>query len=165
MKPPTEKPRFLADQMLGRLAKWLRILGFNTKYFNKIDSSDLLRIAKHENRVLLTRNTQLVKTRPVVRNQISAILIDNDHLDSQLLQLMSKLDIEKIRFSTSYCPNCNVLIKKVPKKTVRGRVPSYVYKTQEEFAFCSKCSSFFWKGTHWDRITEKLQGILNVNAG
>jgi uncharacterized protein with PIN domain len=162
MDSSTQKPRFLADQMLGRLSKWLRILGFDTKYFNSIEDSELLKIAKDENRILLTRDTQLLKRRPVVRNHISAILIDNDHIDNQLNQLINNLDLEKNEVSVPLCAECNIPIQKIPKNSVCGKVPSYVFKTQNEFGTCPNCGRFFWKGTHWERIRQKLQAILNT---
>lgn len=165
MESSTQKPRFVADQMLGRLSKWLRILGFDTKYFNSIDDSTLLKIAKDENRILLTRDTQLIKRRPVVRNHVSAILINSDRLDNQLTQIINNLDLvelEKAEFPAPLCIECNIPIQKIPKNGVCGKVPSYVFKTQNEFRTCPKCGRFFWKGTHWERIRQKLQDLINA---
>lgn len=159
MVSSNQKPKFVADQMLGKLAKWLRILGFDTEYFNDIDDAQLLRIAHDEQRILLTRDTQLLKTRPVVRNQISAILITNDRYEHQLEELMSGLGLQAIKSNQTICPNCNILIKKIPRQETRGMVPSYVYKTHSDFSFCPQCHSFFWQGTHWKNIRSKIDQL------
>jgi len=167
MKPANNKPKFLADQMLGRLAKWLRILGFDTKYFNSIDDAELLRIAKEEDRILLTRDTQLLKRRPIVRNSISAIHVNSDDLINQLDQIINDVDLADLVAGTALSPlciHCNWPIHEIQKDLARGRVPSYVYKTQHEFCLCPKCGRIYWKGTHWERIKEKLQAALDKKA-
>lgn len=160
MLSSTHKPRFLADQMLGKLAKWLRMLGFDTKYLNEVEDSALLRIAKDEKRILLTRDTQLLKTRPIVRKQIRAALVQSDYLDQQLHQVIEEFDLCEAGFTESYCPRCNAPIEPVSKHSVKGKVPSYIHRTKNDFSLCPKCGNLFWKGTHWERIREKAHGIL-----
>jgi uncharacterized protein with PIN domain len=156
-----EQPKFVADQMLGRLAKWLRLLGFDTEYFNDIDDARLIRIAREEQRILLTRDTQLCKTRPVARGEIKAILISDDHLKEQLPRLLSNLDLRKSEGTSQICPKCNAPTRKVSPQNARGMVPSYIQKTHKDFTFCPNCRNFFWKGSHWRRIEADIRRLRN----
>ncbi len=158
-------PKFIADQMLGKLAKWLRMLGFDTKYLDNADDALLIRIAKEEQRILLTRDTQLCKTRPVARGEVSAVLIRNHTLEEQLLQLLEELDLKRFDVSHQICPKCNVVTKRLSSKEARGRVPSYIHRIHKQFSFCPKCSSVFWPGSHWKRITKTIDQIADGQTG
>jgi uncharacterized protein with PIN domain len=151
---------FVVDQMLGRLSKWLRLLGYDSLYSNSIDDSDLVRIAKDEGRILLTRDTRLMKRRAIKNGEIKAVLIKYDNLDDQLEQLSKELNIGKRGEEQLFCAKCNFPIKPIRKADAYKHVPDYVYQTQTEFAKCSHCGRYYWPGTHWARIQEKLSGIF-----
>jgi hypothetical protein len=153
-----EEIKFLADKMLGKLAKWLRILGYDTTY--PITDEDLVLIltARQENRILLTRDTNLIKR----RNICDYLFIKNDQWEEQLLELIKGLEL-KIDFNSkifSRCSICNKPTKNVDKKEVQNYVPPYVFLTQNKFVYCPSCQKYYWKGTHWQRMTEKIKKLI-----
>jgi len=152
----SNKPKFLADQMLGRLARWLRIFGFDTAYSTNLDDAQLLKMAKEEHRILLSRDTQLLKTRPVTRREIQSIYLKSDHLQDQINEVIKRFALKDSNLDASRCPLCNSETREVSKKDVCGKVPSYIYRTQEMFSFCPQCKSCYWKGTHWKKIQHEI---------
>lgn len=151
---------FVVDQMLGRLAKWLRLLGYDSVYFGSVGDLKLIKIAREENRILLTRDTRLMKRRAIKNHQIKAILIQHDVLDDQLQQLSRRLKFAKKRTLPTFCVECNFPIETIRKEEAQRHVPNYVYQTQMEFARCPSCGRYYWAGTHWERIQEKLSRIF-----
>jgi len=158
---PSEKFRFIADQMLGRLAKWLRLLGYDTLYLNPAPDGKLIEIAKEQNRVLLTRDTHLMERRPIKKGIVRAVLIRDDAWEKQLAQLVSEFGLSPRKFRDSpFCGECNSLIQEISKEKVKEKVPLYVYQTHDYFSTCPNCGRYYWEGTHWERINEKLGSIF-----
>ena len=150
--------------MLGKLARWLRLLGFDTAYCSDIDDARLIRLAREEDRVLLTRDTRLCMTRPVARGEISAVLFSGDDLYDQLMQLLAELDLEQFKAAGRMCPKCNAPTREASAQEARGRVPSYVLKIHRDFTFCARCGSFYWKGSHWKAIKRNVMQIRKKRA-
>lgn len=142
---------FLCDHMLGTLAKWLRILGFDATYPQDLSDDGLLDLAKSEDRILLTRDKDLVG-----RRNVRSIYVSSDNLDEQVGQVLRDLNLE-IESPLSRCPVCNEEVVAVPREEVSGKVPEGVYERQEEFWSCPACGRYFWQGTHWDRMREKIE--------
>ena len=150
-----EKVRFLADTMLGRLAKWLRILGYDTLYLGDVEDHVLAKVATAQKRVLLTRDTELAG-----RKGFTSLLIRSGELREQLIQVIEELDLElESGRWLSRCPLCNHLLLPVERESVRGEVPAYVFATQEQFVRCPHCDKVYWPGTHLDRIMEELERL------
>ena len=151
--------RFLCDQMLGRLARWLRFLGFDTFYANnEMTDDELLDIAKEDDRVLITRDKELVfRCR---RRLIPVIHITIDDVEDQLLRTLESSNAE-IDDDTilSRCSDCNSILNAVDKDFVQGKVPKRVFEGQENFLYCSECDRVYWMGTHTENIMEKLDRI------
>jgi uncharacterized protein with PIN domain len=156
--------KFIADSMLGRLARWLRLLGHDTLYYPRIEDSLLLRIAREENRVLLTRDTRLVKVRGL-NNYL--LLSENDPFE-QLRKVITTFGISPFSkcgeavaaLPAIRCSLCNSVLEDVPKEQAKDRVPEYVYLTTESFKKCQKCDKFYWEGTHREKLRKKLMEIL-----
>jgi uncharacterized protein with PIN domain len=148
--------------MLGRLARWLRLLGYDTLYYPVIEDSLLLRAAREENRILLTRDTRLVKMRGITS---FLLLKDNDPF-KQLKKvitnysLLSKCDISHFKPICSRCSLCNTVLVDIAREQARVNVPIYVYNTSKNFKFCLACSKYYWKGTHQEKMQKKLEEIL-----
>jgi len=140
--------RFIVDGMLGRLAKWLRILGYDTLYDPRLDDPQLVRIARAEGRILLTRDHELTR-----RKNLQVILIESEVLEEQLDQLHEQLGIDA-QNPFQRCPVCNAPLEPVPKDWAWGQVPPYVFVTQAEFRLCPECNRFYWRGTHWEHMRE-----------
>ncbi|MFQ5442134.1 MAG: Mut7-C RNAse domain-containing protein [Thermodesulfobacteriota bacterium] len=149
--------KFFADAMLGRLATWLRILGFDVAYERKIDDKELVERAQKEDRIILTRDTLLVKRRGA---RGRSFFVEGDRFEVQLRQVAERFAIDNKSVLTR-CVRCNTLLERVEKESVRDLVPPYVYKTQEEFSRCPRCARIYWAGTHRERMLEKLSALIN----
>ncbi len=155
-KPPSETsakrtrpfpPRFVADAMLGRLAKWLRMMGYDVTFFHDADDLALLRHARAEGRLLLTRDRDLAR-----RAGRLGIMINNQRLEAQL-QEMAERGLIDGPLEETRCPVCNARLVPISRERAREHVPPYVYQTQEEFYQCPECKRIYWAGTHWQNIT------------
>jgi len=148
--------RFIADAMLGRLAKWLRLLGFDTLYFADISDRRLLRIGMEEDRIILTRDTRLIERRGI-RNYI--LLKSNDPFQ-QLIEVIDSLKLKEFNL-LSRCVNCNGLLSKVrDKNEIKDSVPEFVFLNCNTFMKCNDCGKVYWEGTHPEKFRKKLSEIL-----
>jgi hypothetical protein len=158
--------KFIADSMLGRLAKWLRLLGFDTLYYPHIEDSLLLRIAREQHRIILTRDTRLVKVRGISNHML---LEDNDPFN-QLHKVITSYDLlpqltEKGKISlppSGRCSICNELLKEIPREKAKQHVPEYVYKTCSSFKQCVTCGKYYWTGSHQHNLRNKLSELFNL---
>lgn len=147
--------KFLVDRMLGRLATWLKVLGFDTVYFREPHSRKINYISLQERRIILTRNHKVSSKR-----SYSIIHIVSEQLEKQLKQVFADLNIsvkEKLLFSR--CTYCNVLVKSINKEHIYGKVPAYVYNTHAEFSTCPQCYRIYWKGTHDELLNKQIKEI------
>jgi uncharacterized protein len=152
------KPRFLADCNVGRLARWLRALGYDASYHPRIDDAELVREAAAESRVLLTRDRDLTKRRVIQTGVVRAILIRDDEVTAQLRQVFKELGLE-LKEALTRCIECNSELQARGASTVAERVPPYVRKTQSRYSECPDCGRIYWAGTHWQRMREVLAGL------
>lgn len=150
--------RFIADTMLGKLAKWLRILGWDVEYFPRIPDDELARRVEATGRILLTRDTLIVRRRKV-RGRF--FLVQGDHWKEQLRQVVGRFGRPAPPQALfSRCVRCNVPLEKIEKEQVRGRVPPYVFLTQKRFRTCPACGRLFWPATHHDAMIRDLEKAL-----
>jgi uncharacterized protein with PIN domain len=152
------RPRFLADCNVGRLARWLRALGYDATYHARIDDSELVREAAAENRVLLTRDRDLTKRRVIQTGVVRAILIRDDDVTKQLQQVFAELGLE-LKEALTRCIECNSELESRVPAMVAERVPPYVRRTQSRYSECPECGRIYWAGTHWQRMREVLLGL------
>ena len=145
---------FLVDRTLGRLARWLRLLGYDTIWEAAAGPADLLARAEREDRVLITRDTLLVERRAVHRGRIRAILVRGDRVAEQLRQLRVEEGLRSV--GASRCLVCNSSLEELRVDAVRQRVPPYVAATQEHFTYCPVCDRVTWPATHWDDMQRRL---------
>lgn len=153
MAVPTQI-KFAVDQMLGRLARWLRILGYDTVFSTRLDDADLARVARLEGRVLLTRDNELAR-----RRGVTSLVIDCDHVEHQLSQVMRHFDLKAPEAPFTRCSLCNALLEDASLESVAGEVPSYVARTQSRFARCPACRRIYWQGTHWAKMVQRLKDL------
>jgi len=152
--------RFIADSNVGRLAKWLRVLGYDTLFMdNKSDDNRLVRLAHDEGRVILTRDTHILERRIVTTGQVPALLIQGDDLAGQLRQVVAALELDLAHRAFSRCIECNQPLEPREKAQVRALVPPYVFRTQKAFAQCPQCGRIYWQGTHWRRMRQVLEEL------
>jgi len=142
--------RLIADVMLGRLAKWLRLLGYDTRYSNSADDVTLLRIAQAEDRALLTRDRALSR-----RRGVRAIWIESQDLPAPFPQVQAAIGPTPDGGLTR-CAVCNARLEPTDKADVQARVPPYVFQTQGEFRRCPQCDRIYWPATHVERMQEMI---------
>ncbi|MBI4340389.1 MAG: Mut7-C RNAse domain-containing protein [Chloroflexi bacterium] len=157
-------PKFVVDLNVGRLAKWLRAMGYDTLYVPEVEDGALVRIAQQESRVILTRDRLLLERRSVVRGHVRALLVQGDHYVDQLRQVSSHLGLQ-LDNPFSRCIECNALLSGLPRERAGGRVPPYVFATQGEFKECPLCSKVYWRGTHWDNMRRELGRASGAEGG
>ncbi len=140
--------RFVADAMLGRLAKWLRMMGYDVVYLRDTSDLEVLRRARAESRLILTRDTALAQ-----RAGKQAVFIHSQSLKEQLREL-TRLGLIDGPLTNSRCPICNVPLRRISKREAQKRVPPFVYQTQTEFYECPACGRVYWAGTHWQHVQD-----------
>jgi len=151
--------KFVLTIELGRLVKWLRILGFDTEYFTAKNLSSLVITALREDRIILTRNLRIAQAPGIKLFKIKEDLVI-EQLKQIIQDLELKLDQERL---FSRCIICNSELKPIDKKAAEGKVPEYVFKTQEEFSWCPTCDKIYWSGTHWGNVKDTLKEIGALN--
>ena len=159
-----QKPSFVVDAMLGNLAKKLRILGHDSKYFSSIEDDKIILIAKNEKRIILTKDEQLTKI--AEKEDASFVLIrGNDELE-QIVQINAKIKLDRFSVDTnnSRCIACNGKLESVEKFRVIGKIPEGVLERETKFWMCDSCKKVYWEGTHFQKLQEfasKLNDRIN----
>ena len=156
--------RFMVDHNVGKLVKWLRMMGYDTLFFNGSDDSDMVKQALAEGRIILTRDTEIMKRRVVTKGQLSAILLDSEEPQQQTRQVIDRLDLDCKFRPFTLCLECNRTLEERSPNEVRGRVPPYVYKTQRQYMECPACHRIYWRGTHWEAMTRMLEKLGENDA-
>jgi uncharacterized protein with PIN domain len=146
--------KFICDDNLGKLAKWLRTLGFDTFFSQDIEDTELVSKALKEERIILSRDQGLKRFTSAGKKLF--LLSSNQPLE-QLKEVLKKFKLkseEKNQFTR--CIVCNTLLVPVSKKDAENKVPPFVFKTQEKFFYCSTCDKFYWAGTHVKNLKKKI---------
>jgi uncharacterized protein len=149
--------RFCCDAMLGGLARWLRVAGYDAAWYPHIDDWDLIRISRRENRTLLSCDTGIFKIGIVRDGQLPALFIP--HGLSKQSQLEFVFERLGLRILEPRCMTCGGKLNEIPKANVQSRVPPRTYAWIEEYFECTQCRKLFWKGTHWRRICSALARV------
>ena len=153
-----EKPKFLADGMLGSLARWLRMLGYDVEYAADLPDDKLLAEAEASGRVLLTRDVELY--RAASRRLIKVYMVEGKSRAEVLAKLSRKFKLKlRLNPNSSRCPLCNSPLKPVRRCEVEGNIPANVLRRKRRFWVCVNpgCGKIYWKGSHWDKIKETLK--------
>lgn len=148
--------------MLGRLARYMRILGLDVLYIPGISDRNLISLAKRENRIVLTRDTHLLKRREFSRSILKHLFIEKDTVRDQLAQVAREYHIP-LRVNLIRCLECNTPLDPVDKERVQPYVPPYVFQTQESFSYCNYCDKYYWAGTHlglMEKMLAEIKGCL-----
>ncbi|MFH1416014.1 MAG: Mut7-C RNAse domain-containing protein [Elusimicrobiota bacterium] len=147
------KRAFIVDFMLGRLCRWLRLIGEDALYYREDDGNGIIYSSLRSKRIILTRNSRLS-----IKRALKVCLIKSDDFRKQLKQVIDEFGIKVIPENIfTRCTQCNSMLEEIPKGSVTGKVPDYVYKTQERFSVCRTCSKIYWNGTHRDLVKKVLE--------
>lgn len=153
--------KFLTDGMLGKLTRWLRLLGYDVKYSRSLNDEQLIEIAKRESRILLTRDLKLYRQATV--QKINSFFVERTTEAKKLASLAKRFNL-KLDFdvTVSRCPKCNAQIKPIAKEEITGKVPETTASYYDEFWKCLNCEKIYWQGAHWKRINKTLEEAKEV---
>ncbi|HVP41555.1 MAG TPA: Mut7-C RNAse domain-containing protein [Candidatus Krumholzibacteriaceae bacterium] len=147
--------KFITDGMLGKLTRWLRLLGFDVEYANDMEDKKLMTIAKKEKRILLTRDLELFQQANA--HSVDAFLVEGRTEAERLACMAKKYKFPlEIDITVSRCPKCNAQIKPVDKDSVADKVEKATFTYYNEFWQCPNCAQIYWQGAHWKRIANTL---------
>ncbi len=150
--------KLLLTKELGRLSKWLRILGLDAAYFNADNPGSLIIEALRDERVILTRNHHLPQSRG-----IKIVLVQSERIKEQIAEVLRSLKVKPDSdMMFTRCIICNEELEDIAKDNVKDKVPEYVFKTQEDFIACPRCRRIYWQGTHWGNISKTLEEICSL---
>jgi hypothetical protein len=153
---PGPAPRFLADRMLGRLARHLRMLGFDCTWRRSGEFADIAAAARDEGRVLLSRDSRT----DAMRDEQRALRIVDDHPFHQARQVIADFDLHAAAAPLTRCMECNVPLQDVDRDAVRDVVPPYVFDAVAEYTRCPGCRRVYWGATHVERMQETVARLL-----
>ena len=149
--------KILCDQMLGSLATWLRFIGYDTYYTNEIKTDEeLLEIAKKEKRILITRDKTLIEI--AKKQKVEVIPIETIDLDEQLLLVLKDKPIQDLRV-LSRCSLCNGELRIASKNQVADKIPPRIHDQYMLFWSCPNCNKIYWRGSHYDKIVDKVNQL------
>ena len=155
----SEKPRFAADEMLGSLARWLRLMGYDTTYAKDVGDTELIETTRSNGRFLLTRDRELAE-----RAGDRGFYVESDDLDTQLRAVSARFGIEPDP-ENARCTVCNGELRTVTREDAKGNVPEGALENNTSFYVCSRCGKYYWRGSHWKNITKRLQDVSDAVRG
>lgn len=155
-----EATKFVADHNVGKLARWLRMMGYDTRFFDGEDDSEMVAIAVAESRVILTRDRQIAKRRLVSSGRLKVCLFDTSEPEEQIRQLIEAYKLKTDFKPFSLCIECNRALEKRTREQVKDRVPPYVFKTEDSYMECPACHRIYWRGSHWQAMCRRLKEWL-----
>ncbi len=156
---PLRNPRFVVDVHLGKLASYLRLLGFDTLYRNDFLDEELAEISSAEIRILLTRDRGLLKRKVVTRGY----LVREDNPREQIREIVRRFDLSQSAVPYSRCSRCNGILSSVSKKTIEKDLEPLTKEHYHHFKQCSDCHQIYWKGSHFNGMEKFIRSIINQN--
>ncbi len=158
---PLRETRFVLDTHLGKLARHLRLAGFDSLWENDYGDEEIVALSVAQKRVILTRDKGILKRRAVLRGHF----VRETESEKQLCEVVRAFQLERSLKPFSRCRVCNAALREVPKKSVRGRVPETVWRELDDFTECPQCGRIFWRGTHYERLRRVLESAAAFTAG
>jgi len=157
--------KFIVDSNVGKLAKWLRMMGYDSLFFHSIDDARMIDIALAEGRVILTKDTQIMRRRVITSKRLKAVLVHDDDPAQQLHQVVKELNLDCQFRPFSRCLECNQPLMPKDREEVRDLVPLYVFQTQSQYMQCPTCHRVYWRGTHWQAMSRQLSELTTGASG
>ncbi len=154
------EPKFITDVNVGKLGKWLRLMGYDTLFFDEHDDGLMVKAAIAQGRIVLTKDSEFMKRRAITTGKVKAILVSSDRPDQQLSTVLSALKLDKGYRPFTRCLECNSLLVSREKSEVEGLVPPRVYDKHDQYMQCPSCGRIYWKGTHWQAMSGKLSRLV-----
>ncbi len=152
--------KFIADGMLGKLARWLRMMGQDVTYNTQLNDNELLRLSKVESRVLLTKDFELYKR--AISRGLESFYVEGKRESERLAEIAKRYGLSlEIDMDKSHCPICNTPLKAAPKEELKDKIEANTYKYYDKFWRCPNCGQIYWQGAHWKQIDEVLRRAEN----
>lgn len=152
---PLREPRFVLDVHLGRLARYLRMMGFDTLYRNDYTDDQLAHISRNDHRILLTRDAGLLKRVLVTHGY----WVRETAPRGQLVEVLRRFHLLGAVAPFQRCLTCNELLQPVEKQSVQDRLPPRAGQCYDEFRLCPNCAKVYWKGSHYDRMRSFIEAV------
>jgi len=148
--------KFLVDSMLGKLARWQRMLGHDVTYNVQLSDNELLEVAKKETRVLLTKDLELYQR--AIAKGIDALYLEGKSESERLAEVAKRYSLSlEIDMEKSHCPVCNTKLKATPKELLSGELEKNTFTYYDKFWKCPNCGQVYWQGAHWKQISSTLK--------
>ncbi len=154
---PLREPRFVLDVHLGKLARYLRLLGFDTIYERDYDDATIAAISRKERRLLLTRDKGLLKRKAVTRGY----WLRNIQPRLQIAEVVEAFDLHRVVRVFSRCMVCNHTLDTVPEALVRDALPAGLRGQFDRLSQCSGCGRLYWPGSHYDRLVDLVSNLIS----
>ena len=153
------EPKFICDVHLGKLARYLRMLGFDVLYKNNLVDEEIVKISLEERRTILTRDVGILKRTEVTHGYF----IRSDNVEIQTKEVVKRFDLQSLIWEFTRCLECNLELVQVEKEEIIDKLPSKVSLLQRQFSKCPNCGKLFWKGTHHQKMLSFVQKIKTMN--
>jgi uncharacterized protein with PIN domain len=154
---PLRNPKFVADVHLGRLTKYLRMMGFDVFYRNNLKDNEIVNMSLKERRAILTKDRGILK-----RNEVThGYWVRSIKVNEQAIEILKRFDLKNQINEFSRCIECNQLLKPVLKEKILDELPVKVVQSQDEFYRCPSCTKIFWKGAHYQKMLSFIQSVEN----
>lgn len=150
---PLRRPAFVLDVHVGRLAGYLRLLGFDALYRNDYDDAEIIRLSIEERRIILTRDLGILKNRIVTHGY----WLRSQRPLEQLREVLERFDLRRAARPFTRCPVCNAALEPVAKSVIKSRLPPKTRELYEEFSRCTACGKVYWKGAHYEKLLKLVQ--------
>jgi uncharacterized protein with PIN domain len=151
--------KFVADNNVGKLARWLRLIGYDTILLRQKDDAQMIKIALSEDRVILTKDAEFMKRRLVTNGTLKTVHIEQDDPRLQVQEVVKTLGLDYHFKPFSLCLECNRALVARDKEQVKNLVPARVFETQTQYTQCPACNRIYWPGTHWQAMGKELQDL------
>ncbi len=154
---PLREPKFVLDNHLGKLAGYLRLLGFDTRYENDYQDPRLAEISQEEDRILLTRDRGLLKRKVVTHGYC----VREDNPQDQIIEILRRFDLAQLARPYSRCARCNGFLQPAEKEAVLHHLKPLTKKYYDEFMQCENCGQVYWRGSHFEDLNEFLNRVVS----
>ena len=157
--------RFITDNNVGKLARWLRLIGYDTSLLKQKDDAQMIKIALGENRVILTKDAQFMKRRLVTSGALKTLYIEQDDPEVQVQEVVQNMNLDYGFKPFSRCLECNQALVARDKEEIKDLVPGRVSETQTQYTQCPVCHRVYWPGTHWQAMCKQLEDLQARASG
>lgn len=158
-KAPLREPKFILDVHLGRLASYMRMLGFDTLYSSSYEDIEIVSIALSEKRTILTRDLGILKRNDVTHGH----WVRNTHTAHQLIEILDRFDLRNSIAAFTRCLVCNHLLQPVDKSVVAAQLPEKSAELYSGFSKCPSCGRIYWKGSHYENMRNFFKNIVGID--